>query len=124
MRRLAEQGAAIYGECGGYMTLGEVLVDAQGQAHDMLGLLSVQTSFAKRKLHLGYRLITTLADLPFGPQGSRFRGHEFHYASVVTPGADAPLLTAQAADGTDLGPLGSRRGGVTGSFLHLIAAAG
>ncbi|TWB41193.1 cobyrinate a,c-diamide synthase [Nitrospirillum pindoramense] len=124
MHALAAQGAAIFGECGGYMTLGEMLVDADGQAHEMLGLLSVQTSFAKRKLHLGYRLITTLADMALGPAGSRFRGHEFHYASVLTPGADAPLLTAEAADGTDLGPLGSRRGSVAGSFLHLIAREG
>ncbi|WP_416210963.1 hypothetical protein [Nitrospirillum sp. BR 11828] len=121
MHALAAQGAAIFGECGGYMTLGEVLVDADGQAHEMLGLLSVQTSFAKRKLHLGYRRITTLADMALGPAGSRFRGHEFHYASVLTRGTDAPLLVAEAADGTDLGPLGSRRGNVAGSFLHLIA---
>lgn len=124
MRTLAARGAAIFGECGGYMTLGEVLVDAEGQAHEMLGLLSVQTSFAKRKLHLGYRLVATLGDMALGPAGSRFRGHEFHYASVLTPGADAPLLTAEAADGTDLGALGSRRGSVAGSFLHLIAREG
>ena len=45
----------VHGECGGYMVLGESLEDAAGHAHAMTGLLGHATSFAKRKLHLGYR---------------------------------------------------------------------
>ncbi|MEM7616389.1 MAG: cobyrinate a,c-diamide synthase, partial [Pseudomonadota bacterium] len=41
--------ARIYGECGGYMTLGEGLIDAQGTLHRMLGLLPLETSFERRK---------------------------------------------------------------------------
>ena len=50
-----DRGAVIYGECGGYMVLGTSLIDADGKAHAMLGLLPVETSFATRTRHLGYR---------------------------------------------------------------------
>ncbi|MFN7104951.1 MAG: cobyrinic acid a,c-diamide synthase, partial [Pseudorhizobium sp.] len=60
MQQAAERGAAVYGECGGYMVLGEGLIDAGGERHAMLGLLPLVTSFAARKLHLGYRRLTAL----------------------------------------------------------------
>ncbi|WP_288588699.1 cobyrinate a,c-diamide synthase, partial [uncultured Methylobacterium sp.] len=45
----------VHGECGGYMVLGESLEDAEGATHRMAGLLPVATSYARRRLHLGYR---------------------------------------------------------------------
>jgi cobyrinic acid a,c-diamide synthase len=54
LRRFA-QTRPVHGECGGYMVLGKSLEDATGKAHAMAGLLGHLTSFAKRKLHLGYR---------------------------------------------------------------------
>jgi cobyrinic acid a,c-diamide synthase len=115
----AARGAAIYGECGGYMALGQGLVDANGIRHAMAGLLEVETSFAERKLHLGYREIAAATATPLGPIGRRYRGHEFHYARE-TGGKGEPLFTAADAHGRDLGPLGRRSGSVFGSFLHLI----
>jgi cobyrinic acid a,c-diamide synthase len=121
LRRFA-QTRPVYGECGGYMVLGETLEDAGGAMHAMAGLLGVRTSFAKRKLHLGYRRAELLADSPLGAKGSRLMGHEFHYASVLARGEEEPLFSAHAADGTALGELGGRRGCVAGSFFHIIAA--
>ena len=43
----------VHGECGGYMVLGETLEDAEGVTHEMAGLLSHRTSFARRKMNLG-----------------------------------------------------------------------
>ncbi len=57
----AARGVQIYGECGGYMVLGDGLVDATGVRHEMLGLLPVVTSYEKRQRHLGYRRVTPLA---------------------------------------------------------------
>ena len=54
LRRFAET-RPVHGECGGYMVLGTSLTDAGGVIHAMAGLLGVATSFARRKLHLGYR---------------------------------------------------------------------
>ena len=40
-------GTLIYGECGGFMVLGETLTDADGAHHKMADLLPVVTSFEK-----------------------------------------------------------------------------
>jgi cobyrinic acid a,c-diamide synthase len=113
----------VHGECGGYMVLGEVLEDADGISHPMAGLLGHATSFARRKLHLGYREATLLADSPIGRVGSRLRGHEFHYAALVATGNDEPLVELADGQGQRLGTSGSRRGHVTGTFFHAIATA-
>ncbi len=108
---------SIYGECGGYMVLGESLVDADGVDHPMLGLLSLKTSFLQRRLHLGYRRLTPFGDLPWD---APLTAHEFHFARVVSEGDGDPLFEAEAVDGTPLGPIGLRRERVMGSFAHVI----
>jgi cobyrinic acid a,c-diamide synthase len=122
LRNAAAEGNPIYGECGGYMVLGEYLIDAQGHRHRMLGLLPLVTSFADRRLHLGYRCVTLLNSGPLGPAGSYFRGHEFHYATIVQQGTADPLLAVKDAAGGDLGTCGLQRASVFGSFIHLIDA--
>jgi cobyrinic acid a,c-diamide synthase len=111
----------VHGECGGYMVLGEALVDAEGTAHAMAGLLPVTTSFAKRKMSLGYRLVTTEAASALGPAGTALSGHEFHYATIAAAASDGTLGTARDAEGAVLGPVGHIRGHVSGSFFHAIA---
>lgn len=121
LRRFAET-RPVHGECGGYMVLGTSLTDAEGVVHSMAGLLDVSTSFAKRKLHLGYREARLINAACLGPAGTRLRGHEFHYASVENRGDDAPLALVSDAYGSEPAPTGSRRGLVSGSFFHVIAA--
>jgi cobyrinic acid a,c-diamide synthase len=112
----------VHGECGGYMVLGEALTDADGTSHRMLGLLSHATSFARRRMNLGYRQARLAADGPLGAAGTALRGHEFHYASVTDPGHDAPFAELADGLGNPLGASGGRRGGVSGTFFHAIAA--
>lgn len=116
------QNHPVHGECGGYMALGAGLVDHEGVRHEMAGLLGTVTSFAKRKMHLGYRLATLLAPIPGYTTGTRLRGHEFHYASVLEA-PDAPLAAVVDANGETVRESGSRRGLVSGSFFHVIAEA-
>jgi cobyrinic acid a,c-diamide synthase len=111
----------VHGECGGYMVLGEGLEDAQGARHAMAGLLGHATSFAKRKLHLGYREARLLTDCPIGPAGTILRGHEFHYATLVDVGPDQPFASLADGEGQPIGPAGARRYNVTGAFFHAIA---
>ncbi|WP_446699184.1 hypothetical protein [Agrobacterium cavarae] len=91
--------------------------------HTMMGLLSHATSFAKRKMNLGYRQAKITHSGPLGQAGDVLRGHEFHYASVTDTGNDQPF--ADIADGLakPLGPSGGRRGLVSGTFFHAIAKA-
>ena len=121
LRAAADRGALIYGECGGYMALGEGLIDADGHRHRMAGLLPVETSFRERRLHLGYRELWPRAGSPWT---APLRAHEFHYATVATEGAGEALFDARTADGTDLPPMGRRIGTVMGSFAHVICAGG
>lgn len=118
LRDHAVRGTAIYGECGGYMVLGEGLIDANGTRHAMAGLLPLETSFAQRKLHLGYRQVQASA----GPMTGQWAAHEFHYASTLKAGGPA-LFAAQDAEGTALPPMGLTNGSVCGSFAHLIDRA-
>ena len=103
------------------MVLGDALVDADGTSHAMVGLLGHATSFAKRRLHLGYRAARLLATCPIGDAGAVVRGHEFHHASVIAPGRDEPLAATTDAQGRAVDVAGSRRGHVSGTFFHAIA---
>jgi cobyrinic acid a,c-diamide synthase len=117
------QTRPVHGECGGYMVLGQGLTDADGERHAMTGLLGHATSFARRKLQLGYREARLRIDSPIGSAGSVVRGHEFHYATLLSPGDDAPLADLTDGQGRQLGPSGGRRERVTGAFFHAIARA-
>jgi cobyrinic acid a,c-diamide synthase len=116
----ARAGKPIYGECGGYMVLGDTLTDAEGEVHRMAGLLPLATSFAERRRHLGYRKARLVASGPLGAAGAAFRGHEFHYATTLAEGAADALFSVADAAGADLGRAGLRLGSVNGSFIHLI----
>ena len=124
LKRCAERGAVVYGECGGYMVLGERLVDGDGVSHRMAGLLPVETSFESPRLNLGYREVALVGDGVFGGKGTRFRGHEFHFASVLAQSPATPLFRAFNAELEPLGDAGMQAGNVMGSFVHLMDQRG
>ncbi|PCH96473.1 MAG: cobyrinic acid a,c-diamide synthase [Rhodobacteraceae bacterium] len=111
----ARKAPSVYGECGGYMMMGHGMVDAAGTHHAMLGLLDLETSFQKRKLHLGYRNLA--------PQGGAWdmplNGHEFHYATTTRAKGKA-LFKATDAEGTTLPDMGLINGAHWGSFAHVV----
>lgn len=117
MTAARDRGALIYGECGGYMTLGQSLSDASGITHKMLGLLPISTDISRPKRTLGYRRLTHSSPLPW-PEN--LRGHEFHYSAGST---GTPLFATSDALGTQLPPLGAVAGRVMGSYAHVIAVA-
>ncbi len=119
----AARGAEIYGECGGYMALGRGLVDGDGARHEMAGLLPLETSFAERRLHLGYRQARLAAACAIGAAGAHYRGHEFHYATVREEGPGDPLFQLDDGEGNALGGAGRVARNVMGSFVHLIDRA-
>jgi cobyrinic acid a,c-diamide synthase len=120
LRRAAANGIEIYGECGGYMALGDALIDREGRSWRMSGLLPLVTSFAERRLHLGYRRAILRTGTPLGTADAVFRGHEFHYATITRQGAATPLFSVFGAADEHLGAYGLRQGSVFGSFIHLI----
>jgi cobyrinic acid a,c-diamide synthase len=120
LRQAASEKATIYGECGGFMVLGEALTDRDGQRFDMAGLLPIRTSFAEPRLQLGYRKLALHGDNFLGKKGAEYRGHEFHYSSQIGPEPANPLFTATDAVDKAVPPAGCRRGTVMGAYIHLI----
>jgi cobyrinic acid a,c-diamide synthase len=119
LRALAGRSVPIHGECGGYMVLGQGIEDAAGQRHAMTGLLRLETSFAQRRMHLGYRRARLKVSCPLGAAGTEVLGHEFHYASALSSG-DEPLVECRDATGAPVAEGGGRRGSVSGTFFHFI----
>ncbi len=121
------QTRAVHGECGGYMAMGTGLIDKDGVRHEMTGLLGLETSFAKRKFHLGYRKADLNAPIPGHGAGAALRGHEFHYATILEE-PDAPLAVISDSNDLNVPETGSIRryeggGRATGTFFHLIGEA-
>lgn len=112
-----DRGALIYGECGGYMVLGDTLTDAAGVTHKMLGLLPVSTDISRPRRALGYRRLRHSSPLPWPAD---LMGHEFHYSSGS---GGEPLFTVADALGDPLPPMGAVHGRVMGSYAHVIAVA-
>jgi len=117
MQLAAKTHKYIYGECGGFMVLGESLEDKQGHQHPMLDLLPLATSFKSPHLHLGYRQLRRIGHFPLPEQA---RGHEFHYSCIVRQKQAEPLFQLSDARGENLGSSGLVCGTVAGSFIHLI----
>lgn len=121
LRRFA-QTRPVHGECGGYMAMGEALIDKDGVSHAMAGLLGLVTSYQKRSLHLGYRLATLRSAAAGLTDGARLRGHEFHYSTILEQ-PDEALAHVADANGAAVAETGSRRGNASGTFFHLIGEA-
>lgn len=113
----AARGALVFGECGGYMVLGDYIIDSDGSKHTMAGLLPFGSNFAKRKLHLGYRRVTHESPLPWP---KTLWAHEFHYASIDYEKGDSALFTGTDSLGQSVSPMGLQNQNVMGSYAHII----
>ena len=113
-----DRGALIYGECGGFMVLGQGIVDKAGASHAMSGLLPVTTRIDRPKRVLGYRRLLHQSALPWPPG---LNGHEFHYSSAKGSGLP-PLFEALDAEGIRQPPMGAVLGRVMGSYAHVVCA--
>ncbi len=82
LKQLAMDGLPVYAECGGLMYLGESLVLEEG-VFPMCGLLPIVFGFNRRPQGHGYTEVTVSGKNPYYPIGTRLKGHEFHYSSVL-----------------------------------------
>lgn len=88
LRHFIEAGYPVLAECGGMMVLGTELIDINGQAWQMAGVLPFSVIMRARLVSLGYRDLAGLT------------GHEFHYSERV---AHATLPSCYALDRGDKG---------------------
>jgi cobyrinic acid a,c-diamide synthase len=115
-----EKGLLFYGECGGFMVMGETLTDRDGVTHRMLGLLPLHTRIDRPRRVLGYRQLTHDSRLPW-PKS--LHGHEFHYSTAAHARSVPALFSATDALGGQLPPMGMALGNVLGSYVHVIDIA-
>ena len=102
--------------------MGAALIDKDGTAHQMAGLLGLVTSYEKRKFHLGYRLARLKSPMAGFASNTALRGHEFHYSTILEQ-PDEPLASVVDADGQKVPETGSHKGHATGTFFHFISEA-
>jgi cobyrinic acid a,c-diamide synthase len=115
----AARGALIYGECGGFMVLGQGIIDRDGARHEMTGLLQHETRIDRPRRILGYRRLRHASPLPYP---AALNGHEFHYSSARQQ-RGTPLFMATDALGEAQPPMGLVEGRVLGSYAHVIDRA-
>jgi cobyrinic acid a,c-diamide synthase len=122
VRQFAASGRAIYAECGGLMYLGQSLAALDGVRHTMAGVLPIETAMLDRLKSLGYVEVTLQEDSLWGPRGSVFRGHEFHYSEITKPlSADSGWRTVYSLhqrSGEPTKPEGFQKERVLASYVH------
>jgi len=103
-------GRPLWAECGGMMALFDTLVDADGQAHALWGLLPGTVTQGRRLAALGPQ------QLVLG--GQALRGHTFHHSTCATP--LQPWAHCQAVRGGALAPGEALyvHGAVRASYFH------
>lgn len=116
----AEGDGVVYAECGGFMYLCQSLVDQQGRRRKMCGLIPKTTVMESRLQRLGYVEAKTTSPGLFGPAGTLYRGHEFHWSSMDEDGDGALKAAVEIKKPGDLSarPEGIRLQNVWGTYVH------
>jgi len=128
--RAAAAGRPVLGVCGGYQMLGEAVHDPDGVESDALtvralGLLPVETTFARRKTTV--RVCARVAPRagPFAAAAGRtVRAYEIHAGRTEGHGAGAPFAIVErgGAEVADLDGAVNAAGTVLGTYLHGLFA--
>jgi cobyrinic acid a,c-diamide synthase len=108
----------VYAECGGLMALGQTLTTFEGQVLPMFDVLPVASRMQHERLTIGYREVEALRASPLMAQGTRVRGHEFHW-SIADPPPDG-LAAYRISEGDRLE--GFCVGSTLASYVHLNLA--
>ena len=85
LKRAAEEGMPIYGECGGYMYLAESLRTRDGSLWEMAGILPGRISMTSSLRALGYGTVSWKRDNFLASKGTGVPGHLFHWSCLEEP---------------------------------------
>lgn len=113
----AKAGIPIYGECGGYIYLGQSLSDKDGIIWDMCKLLPVAFAMTKSLQALGYRFLQSASQTQI--YESTISGHEFHYAKLTCRSDALDPLWKYTDKNGNLCHEGVVCGNISGSWMHL-----
>ena len=126
IRKFSDARGTISAECGGLMMLSHSIETLDGSIHPMADLLPFRTRMCTKRQSLGYTEVVLNGDTMWGTNGSRLRGHEFHYSEIVESTADADWKPAyQVHYRRESKPIlsGVQRGRILAGYVHLHFAA-
>jgi cobyrinic acid a,c-diamide synthase len=124
VKDFARSGGAVYAECGGFMYLTEKLTDNSGRSMSMCGVIPAHTFMGNRLGSFGYREAKTCKETFWGPPGTVFRGHEFHWSDTEFTSETEPLWLTKGAQQEDKWtPCGYHSGNICASYIHLHLAS-
>ncbi len=122
--RLVQQGTPIMGICGGFQMLGRLIrdphrVESQQEEVEGLGLLPVETVFAREKTT---RQVTGRVawgrGLLEGTGGLEVSGYEIHMGLSTDSGLPQPFLVSSGSEASHLDGAAHPEGRIVGTYLH------
>jgi len=120
----AAEGLPVFGECGGLMSMAETLTTADGDTHEMAGILPAAVRMHDRYQALDHVELRAQTDTLTATAGGILRGHEFHYSSASV-GSDARFaFDVTRGDGIDDGRDGLVEHRALGTYCHVHPESG
>lgn len=119
IKDFADDGKAIYAECGGLMYLSSKIKMNKGINYSMCEVLPFITIMDNKLRRLGYREIKTMTDSILGKAETVVRGHEFHYSYIEDDSQIVNIYDLTYPERDDLKSIGYQLGNVLASYVHL-----
>lgn len=129
LRWFARSGRPVYAECGGLIYLSQAVTTPDGERYPFLGIVPAETRMLDRRKRLGYVEVALNENTMWGAPGDLLRGHEFHYAELLSDPAKQDGWTAvyecRLPNGARKAPEGfyQRKSRILASFVHLHLAS-
>lgn len=98
VKEAANAGLPIYAECGGLIYLGES-IELDGEEFPLAGVFPARFGMSAKPQAHGYSVFTVDRQNPFYPPGTRVKGHEFRYSTVLDWGWDEESMTVKMERG-------------------------
>ena len=120
----ASDGLPVFGECGGLMSLAETLTTADGEAHEMAGVLPADVRMHDRYQALDHVELRARAETLTARTGETLRGHEFHYSSADTDSDARFAFDVERGDGIENERDGLMEHRTLGTYCHVHPESG
>jgi cobyrinic acid a,c-diamide synthase len=120
----AADGLPILGECGGLMALTRSLTTADGETHEMAGVLPADVTMRDRYQALDHVELVARDDALTATAGDSLRGHEFHYSSATVDGDATFAFDVARGDGITDEQDGLTEYRTLGTYAHVHAESG
>ena len=118
LKKAANAGTPVFGECGGLMWLCRSVADTEGRSYRMAGVLDADTVMQKRFAALGYCIGESCGHSYLAGK-TPFCGHEFHYSTCV-PDRDAVFdFRLSQGKGIEEGKDGLVCGSALAGYTHI-----